>query len=196
MRIMLDSPATPLLPISMLLSPVVRLTPAFAPNAMLPLPVVLREREIADGRVVAAAGIVEKRALAKSVVATPIHVEKQRISAEGIVEPACRVVEQGECAASGVVLTGGVAQKRAAPTAVCLSAVLLSSTSAPIPVLNLAGPLLRRAYIPNAELYIPVTPARARSHRPCCLWGEEADLVCGVGRLLGFAVKAQSRQSP
>jgi hypothetical protein len=40
MRIMLDSAATPILPISMLLSPVV-LTPAFAPNAMLPLPMVL-----------------------------------------------------------------------------------------------------------------------------------------------------------
>jgi hypothetical protein len=44
MRIMLDSPATPRLPISMLLSPVVRLSPAFAPNAMLPLPVALLKR--------------------------------------------------------------------------------------------------------------------------------------------------------
>ena len=37
----LDSPATPRLPISMLLSPVVRLKPALAPNAILLLPVVL-----------------------------------------------------------------------------------------------------------------------------------------------------------
>ena len=41
MRIMLDSPATPRLPISMLLSPVVRLGPAAAPKAVLPLPLVL-----------------------------------------------------------------------------------------------------------------------------------------------------------
>ena len=42
MRIMLDSPATPILPISMLLSPVVRLSPASAPKAMLPLPVLFK----------------------------------------------------------------------------------------------------------------------------------------------------------
>ena len=41
MRIMLDSPATPLLPISMLLSPVVRLLPASAPKAVLLLPLML-----------------------------------------------------------------------------------------------------------------------------------------------------------
>ena len=41
--------------------------------------------------------------------------------------------------------------------------VLVRSVTAPTPVLNLAAPLLRHAYIPNAELYIPVTPARASS---------------------------------
>jgi len=40
-RMVLDSPATPLFPISMLLSPVVRLDPACAPIAVLLLPVVL-----------------------------------------------------------------------------------------------------------------------------------------------------------
>ena len=44
MRIVLDSPATPALPISILLLPVVRLMPAeIAHNAMLLLPVVLLE---------------------------------------------------------------------------------------------------------------------------------------------------------
>ena len=42
----------------------------------------------------------------------PVGVEKERISADGIVELAGQVVEQRECAASGVVRTGGVAQKR------------------------------------------------------------------------------------
>ena len=42
MRITLDSPATPILPISMLLSPVVRLRPASAPKAVLPLPVLFK----------------------------------------------------------------------------------------------------------------------------------------------------------
>src|SRR6266581_7087423 len=41
MRMYWDSPALPLLPISMLLLPVVRLVPAESPKAMLLLPVVL-----------------------------------------------------------------------------------------------------------------------------------------------------------
>jgi len=41
MRMALASPATPALPTSILLSPVVRLAPAETPNAMLLLPVVL-----------------------------------------------------------------------------------------------------------------------------------------------------------
>ena len=42
----------------------------------------------------------------------PIHVTQERISADGVVEPAGRVGEQRERAASGVVLTGGVGEKR------------------------------------------------------------------------------------
>ena len=43
MRIVLESPETPLLPMLILLSPVVRFRPAPIPNAMLPLPVVFRK---------------------------------------------------------------------------------------------------------------------------------------------------------
>jgi hypothetical protein len=49
----------------------------------------------------------------------------------------------------------------AAPTAVCSFEVLDRSVAPPIAVLKLAAPLLRPAYMPNPELYIPVTPARA-----------------------------------
>src|SRR5438477_12838587 len=44
-RILADSPATPLWPISMLLLPVVRLLPALYPREMLEEPLVLLERE-------------------------------------------------------------------------------------------------------------------------------------------------------
>ena len=73
------------------------------------------------------------------------------------------VLENSANAPSPVLLMPVVLLKSVpAPTAVFSFAVLLKSVPAPTPVLKLAAPLLRSAYIPNAELYIPpFRPARA-----------------------------------
>ena len=83
-------------PIAVLLTPSVLVPSASAPIAVLPSPVVLFAARDRRWPCSGAAGIVQKRALAKSVVATPIHVENERISADCVVELACRVGEQRE----------------------------------------------------------------------------------------------------
>jgi hypothetical protein len=50
MRVVFDSPATPRLPISMLLLPVVRLLPALKPTAMLNEPVLLKSALVVPPR--------------------------------------------------------------------------------------------------------------------------------------------------
>src|SRR5882724_4724984 len=62
-RVVLASAATPALPISILLLPIVRLPPALAPKAMLELPVVLRSRELTPRATLRLPAVLEKRAL-------------------------------------------------------------------------------------------------------------------------------------
>src|SRR6267142_134086 len=102
MRMVLASPATPALPISILLSPVVRFPPAKGPNAMLLLPVVLLRSALAPlatflgagrvvterietvGRVVLAAGIAKERIISGSRVVAAGGVGVERIKTIGL----------------------------------------------------------------------------------------------------------------
>ena len=79
MRIVLDSPATPTSPISMLLLPVVRLDPALKPNAMLNEPVVLFRAHENRGRVGAAGGVAKERRNADGGVVVASGVVNERI---------------------------------------------------------------------------------------------------------------------
>ena len=72
MRIMLDSAATPLLPISMLSSPVVRLAPALAPNAMLPLPVVFKSAASPMAVLASPMMLLESELLPKALLLNPV----------------------------------------------------------------------------------------------------------------------------
>jgi len=72
MQIVSDSPSTPELPISILLSPVVRLLPAPTPAAVLLLPVLLKSALSPFGRVVAAGGVVQERLITVGRVADPL----------------------------------------------------------------------------------------------------------------------------
>ena len=139
MRIMLDSPATPLLPISMLLSPVVRLTPAFAPNAMLPLPVMLFESAESPMAVLLSPVVLLNRANA------PLAVLKSPVT----------LISSAAVPVAVLFVPMMLNKSAAVPMAVLLSAMLRSSDAAPTAVLLLPVVTLNNEKLPIAVFATP-----------------------------------------
>ena len=94
--------------------------------------------------------------IANSGVLAPSGVSLERKGARGCVEETFGVEEKSECSICGILLTRTVAQKRPAPVAVLLSAMLLRRVPAPMAVLKLLSVLLKSEKIPTAVLNVPV----------------------------------------
>ena len=122
MRMVLASAATPALPISILLLPVVRLLPALAPKAMLELPVVLRSMEL----------------MPRATFRLPVVLEKSALTpTPALLMP--MVLLLSACRPSAVLFLPMVLLKSALkPVAVLfMPVVLLTSASKPLAVLLL-----------------------------------------------------------
>src|SRR5437870_10248 len=106
-RILLDSPATPASPMSMLFLPVVRFPPAETPNAMLKLPVVLLKSALSPMAMLSAPIVLLTRALRPlAVLLLPVVLPPSAWSPSGRVVKAGRVVKERGSTCGSVVATG------------------------------------------------------------------------------------------
>ena len=138
MRIVLDSPAIPRLPISILLSPVVRLKPAEAQCNVVVAGGVAKERTEAVGRVVVAVGVAIERIQVTvgrvgvlpsvllpsapsplAVLLAPVVLLYERINTVGRVADAGGVAKERTSAVGRVAAAGGVAIERLKPLPCC-----------------------------------------------------------------------------
>ena len=155
MRMVLASAATPWLPISILLSPVVRFRPAPRPKPMLLVPVVLLKSACKTvGRVVIALGVVQEGPAPVATLESRSCFVRARLYRWPLKLPTVLFKSAAEPVA---VLSRPVLFKSASqPTAVLLlSSLLLKSAKKPMAVLPLPSSFEASALSPLAVLKLP-----------------------------------------